>query len=703
MRKLLVAPLVVLVPALAVATEVRRFALDTPRDLADARGRGVAVYPDGTLRALPPLESRAAFDEPLGLALAVAPDGIAWVGTGNPARVWRVDAGGKKLVAEPAADQVTALLVDPRGDLYVATASPALLLKVTGTGGTAVEVGRLADGNLWDLAWFGNNVIAAAGNPGRLLRLAPKGLELAAPIPDRHARCLAVVGETLLIGTSGKGLIVRWDGRGTPGVLADSSFTEIAALAVAPDGTAWAAALTGDPTLGKPPARDAAAGAGAGAGAEATVTVSATEGAPAGGAADKASGASEILRVLGNGAVTTAHRFAKQIAGTLAWGERGVVVGTGLEGELWQLTEGVAAQLDSVDAAQVVRVTAGGEWVLTQAPVTLLRRAGQPRGTLTSPVLDAGQPAAWGETLVRADRADAGACTIRFRAGAAAEPDEGWSDWGKAQPCADARPDAPPARYLQWQVALEPPRPATVERVEVAYRQLNLPPEVKSLTVHRPGEIFLKGPPPSDRVVEVQHPELSGIFTTLGDDDNERQATLGKRYYRVGYRTLSWKAEDPNGDPLTFTVEIQPAGGTSWWPVRSELESTSLAVDTQALADGVYRFRLTASDEPANPGAPTTTTALSSHLTVDNAPPKITVTRAGDVWRVSVEDGLSPLAVVEWNRDADRWHALAPADGLLDGRRESFEIPAAAGRHVLAVRAHDEHHNRATVAVEELP
>ena len=697
MRKLLVAPLVVLVPVLAGATEVRRFALDTPRDLAEARGRGVAVFPDGTLRALPPLERRATFDEPLGLALAVAPDGTAFVGTGNPARVWRVGSGGKELVAEPAADQVTALLVDPRGDLYVATASPALLLKVPRGSGAAVEVGRLAEGNLWDLAWFGGGLVAAAGNPGRLLRLAPRGLELAAPIPDRHARCLAVAGPLLLVGTSGKGLIARWDGRGAPGVLADSSFTEIAALAVAPDGTAWAAALTGDPTLGKPPARDA------GAGAEAAVTVSATEGAPAGGAADKASGASEILRVFANGAVTTAHRFAKQIAGTLAWDERGVVVGTGLEGELWQLTEGVAAQLDGVDAAQVVRLAAGGEWVLTQGPVTLLRRTGEPRGSLTSPVLDAGQPAAWGEALVRADRAEAGACTIRFRSGAIADPDDSWSDWGKALPCAEARPDAPPARYLQWQVALEPPKPATVERVEVAYRQLNLPPEVKSLTIHRPGEIFLKGPPPSDRVVDVQHPELSGIFTTLGDDDNERQAALGKRYWRVGYRTVSWKVEDPNGDPLAFTVEIQPAGATAWWPVRTDLDSTNLAIDTQALADGVYRFRLTASDEPANPGAPATTTALSPHLTVDNAPPRITLTRAGDVWRVAVEDELSPLAAVEWNRDADRWHAVAPADGLLDGRRESFEIPAAAGRHVLAVRVADEQHNRATVAVEEGP
>jgi hypothetical protein len=698
MRKLLPASVAVLVAALAGATEVRRFALDTPRALAGARGQGVAVDPDGTLRALPPLERSAAFDEPLGLALAVAPDGTAWVGTGNPARVWRVGKGGKELVGEPAADQVTALLLDPRGDLYVATAAPALLLRLPRGGGPAIEVGRLAEGNLWDLAWFDGGVVAAAGNPGRLLRLAPRGFELAAAIPDRHARCLAVAGEALLIGTSGKGLILRWDGRATPGVLADSSFTEIAALAVAPDGTAWAAALTGDPTLGKPPSRDTAAGASA----EATVTVSAGEGVAPAAAPDKGTNVSEVLRVLANGAVTTAHRFSKQIAGALAWGEQGVVIGTGLEGELWRLGAGVAAQLDAVDAAQVVRIAGGGEWVLTQGPVALLRRGGAPRGTFTSPVLDAGQPAEWGEAAVSVGRPEPGPCTIRFRSGAAAEPDDGWNPWGKAAPCGRVKPDAAPARYLQWQVALDAPAPV-VERVEVAYRQLNLPPEVTALTVHEPGEIFLKGPPPSDRVVEVQHPELSGIFTTLGDNDSERQASLGKKYYRVGYRTLSWKVEDPNGDPLRFTVEIQPAGGTAWWPVRDDLESVNLAIDTQALADGVYRFRLTASDEPANPGAPATVQALSGHVTVDNSAPVVTVKRAGELWQVTVEDRRSRVAAVEWNRDADRWHAVAPVDGLLDGPSERFEIPAVAGRHVLAVRATDEHHNRATVAVEEGP
>ena len=215
--------------------------------------------------------------------------------------------------------------------------------------------------------------------------------------------------------------------------------------------------------------------------------------------------------------------------------------------------------------------------------------------------------------------------------------------------------------------------------------------------------MFIKGAPPADRIVEVEHPDLSGIFTTLDDDASDRQLTLGKKYYRVGFQSLSWKADDPNGDPLRFDVEVQPAGADRWWPLRERLETTVLALDTQALADGVYRFRLTATDEPANPEAPARASRLSGFVTVDNTPPRVTVARHGSEWLIVAEDASSPITRVEWNRDADSWHALAADDGLLDGRRETFRLPIAPGAHILAVRAVDDHHNRAVATAEERP
>jgi hypothetical protein len=701
MRSFLASLACLLALASGEAAQTRRFVLDTPRALAGATGRGVAVFPDGSLRPLAPLETAVVFEEPLGLALAVAPDGTAYVGTGHPARIYRVHEGKKELLGEVKADQITALMLDPEGNLWATTAAPATLVRILRGKATAEPVATLAEGDLWDLAWFKGGLVAAAGNPGRLLRLGGKGFEVAVPIPDHHARCLAVSGELLFIGTSGKGLVLRWDGSGAPGVLYDSGFTEIAALTVSPDGIVYAAGLTGDPTLGRP-AKD-------GGGSNASVTVSVTEGpaAAAPPAAEKGGSAtSEIIRILPAGAATVAHRFTKPIADALVWGEQGLVIGTGMEGELWQLVDGAAAQLDAVNATQVVRLASGGSVVLTAGPVKLLQRRGPPHGTFTSPVLDAGQPARWGEAAMRGQLPSEGACTIRFRSGATAQPDETWSVWSAPRPCGSAPASAPPARNLQWQVELRPSTKDStlrIGRVEVAYRQVNLPPEIKEFTVHEPGEIFLKSPPPSDRVIETQHPDLSGIFTTLDDEGSDRQAALGKKYYRVGYQSLSWKVEDPNGDPLRFKLEVQRAGNDSWWTVRDNLETTVIALDSEALADGMYRFRLTATDAPANPEAPATDQALSSWVVVDNTPPVLTVTRQGDVFVITVDDALSPIAQVEWNRDADRWHPIAADDGVLDSQHERFHIPVAPGTHVLAIRALDDHHNRATVAVEEKP
>lgn len=676
----------------AEAALVKAFQADTPQALANARSQGVAIFPDGSLVAMPPLVKVAEFEEPLGLALAVAADGTAYVGTGHPARVWQVRNGTKTKLADLQADQVTALLVAPDGTLWAATAVPATLVRFA-SAGTPSVISTLPEGNLWDLAWFKGQLVAAAGNPGRLLRLGKNGLELLAIVPDRHARCLATSGDALLVGTSGRGLVLRWSGEGPLGVLHDSSFSEIAALAVDRSGTAYAAALTGDPTLGKAPSAEG----------EGSVTVTTSD---ASTSAATGNAVSEILRIMPPGAVVTAHRFDKQLASALDVADGSLVIGTGLEGELWQLVEGVPARLDTVNAAQVVRLAAGGCWVLTQSPVALFQRRGTPAGTFTSPPLDAGQPARWGEVAVTAAVGSGGRCAVRLRSGATAQPDDTWSEWSQPLPCGNATATVPPARYAQWQVELAAPADgtATVARVKVAYRQLNLPPDIQSVTVHEPGQVFLKMPPPADRIVEVQHPDLSGIFTTLDEDDTgERQSTLGKLYYRIGYQTVSWKASDPNGDPLRFDVEIAREGGDTFMPVRRNVDATLLSLDTQALPDGSYRFRITASDAEANPEEPARAVRLSPAFVVDNTPPVVRATRRGEWWIVTVQDALSPLVRVEWNRDGEGWHALAAEDGLLDGRSETFRLGIAPGRHVLSVRAVDDHHNRTTVAVEETP
>jgi hypothetical protein len=161
-------------------------------------------------------------------------------------------------------------------------------------------------------------------------------------------------------------------------------------------------------------------------------------------------------------------------------------------------------------------------------------------------------------------------------------------------------------------------------------------------------------------------------------------------------------AADPNTDALRFGLELESRSGFVL-PVRDRITASQLGVDTSAVPDGTYRFRLTASDEADNPENPQTSERVSRWFTVDSTPPTVQLERSGATWVAVVSDELSPIVRAEWSRDGDRWQALAPVDGLLDGREERFELPAAAdGRHLLVVRVLDRHHNRATAgAVEE--
>ncbi len=86
----------------------------------------------------------------------------------------------------------------------------------------------------------------------------------------------------------------------------------------------------------------------------------------------------------------------------------------------------------------------------------------------------------------------------------------------------------------------------------------------------------------------------------------------------------------------------------------------------------------------------------SESFDIDNTPPAVSIGAVGRegsrfVVPVEVRDADSPLTKVEYSLDAQKWQTAYPRDGMLDSRRELFEIrldEAAAGR-VVVVRASD--------------
>src|SRR6202011_3207168 len=123
------------------------------------------------------------------------------------------------------------------------------------------------------------------------------------------------------------------------------------------------------------------------------------------------------------------------------------------------------------------------------------------------------------------------------------------------------------------------------------------------LVVQDPAVVFITGSyPPAPQVVEATNPDEYGIFTSLEPARNASDP--GKRVFRKGYRTFTWRAHDDNGDSLRYSLSFRRRGGAAWLRLRDNVEETSMNFDTSQLPDGDYELRLTVSDATDNPDAP---------------------------------------------------------------------------------------------------
>ena len=679
----------------ADTTATQRWVVDTAQELLEGRGDNVEVTSEGLLRVVAGWTPGPLFDEPVVMAAAPTADGALIVGTGHPARLYEVRGGSSELLVEVPAEQITALLIEPDGGVLVAAVAPGALYRWDGV--ILTSVGQLSDGGIWDLEFFGGRVVAAGGSPATVYRLDDRGLVRWVELPDVHASCLEAHGDRLLVGTSDKGLILSIDREGRVGIVADSPFTEISDIAIG-DGAVWATALVGEPVATtKVPKNNGSNEETGKVSAEVTVTTELKLPTVNGKTAT-----SEVIRLTPEGGLLSVHRFLKEVASAIAWDGEGMLVGTGYEGEVWRFVEDGGARLATVDAVQVVGIVNGGAALLTQGPGRVLwrNREGGVTGRFRSPAQKFDQPVRFGE--YRIDPAD-DSLRIRFRSGVSAKPDDTWLEWTEWMAAPFGRVSLPTASSLQWELEIPAANGGSpvVDRVEVAVVEVNLPPRIAELKVEEPGVVFLAAPPSAGPVIEAVHPDFNGIFTVIDEATRKKSnSTKGKKYYRAGFRTVSWKASDDNKDPLRFRLEVENRDAFRF-EVRNRITGTQLGVDTSALPDGVYRFRLTASDAPRNPASALDSNRVSRWFVVDNSPPAVRIDRSGNTWTATVSDALSPIVRAEWSRDGKSWQALAPADGLLDGRDESFEFPAASGRHMVVVRVVDRQHNRSTASAVE--
>jgi hypothetical protein len=680
-------------PMVLSASSVKIWVANSAADFSAGEARGVAVGTDGTLVPGPALQKLGGIEEPVLFSAVAGPGGELFVGTGDSGHVLRVSPrGGVEVYTRLPENEVTALRLGPDGALYAGTSPGGKVYRIV-DGKSAVYYETKAQ-YVWCLAFTGSTLWVGTGLPGEIHRVDSAGHGSRLPgVEDAHVRTLFVDGRgRLWAGTSGSGRVLRLDGEKVATVY-DSGKTEISSIAADRSGRVWAAASSASSGGGTsepisvpataPPPRPPKAPTTPGedeekARAEVTVTVSGPRLAPARGSPGKYS--SEVVLFGDDEPPRPVWKSDDEIVFDLAPGsDDAILAATGPSGKLYAIEPNSSSLVRTFDETQVTLLA--GHDVGTNGGSALYRPwSGAPPGEYVSAVKDTGRTSRFGAFHWEGDAPPGTTLQFAFRSGESSRPDDTWSPWSPWVSGADARKvDAPDGRYVQWKVRMSAAagRSPQVRRVDVAYRNRNVSPEIESFQALDPTEVLARSGTGGSNVFESSTPDEKGIFTSLEDSRSEGTP---RKLYRKGYRTLQWKAKDPDGDTLVYDLEFRPIGGSGWIRLKKDLRDSFYAFDSTSLPDGEYVFRLSASDADVNPGEGKVTSRESAPVRIDNTPPEIRVLgRSPGRLEIEAVDAGSPIVEAEYSVDAREWIRMEPADGLSDPPREIYTIRLEAG------------------------
>jgi len=716
------------------AAQPQFWKIEGARDFLAGTTDGLSVDSEGRVRLAPESRSLHETEAPYVWSLARDSKGVVYAGTGNDGKVFRVENGEGKLFYDAPELEVHALAAGPDGKLYAGTSPDGKVYAIDGTGKADIFYDP-SDRYIWSLAFDARgNLLVGAGAEGRVHRVDRQGkAQVLFSSGETHVTALATDRTgTVYAGSAPGGILYRIDATGKVFVLHDSPYREVKALDVGPDGSLYAAVIDGKERdegparAPSPPVPPPTIQTG-----EVTVTESFTVMAPLMPVPSPSPRSVEtprpgtakgaVLRILPSGEVDTLWSSGDEMPHSLVVHEESVVIGTGNKGKLYRIrNDRTWTMVSSFPAEQVTAIhggAAGALFLATSNPGKVYGMEGKPgtAGTFTSEPQDTETVSTWGRLRWLASQPEGTEVEIQTRSGNTGSPDSTWSDW--SPPYGDSQGDpvtSARARFLQVRVVLagKDGRSPILDSVSTAYLQRNLRPEVQSVTVHPPGEVFqkplsLSGEP--EILGLEQGPQAEPRATAPHLRGGLPPATsYSRKLFQRGIQTFSWKAEDPNEDALAYQVHYRPAGETRFRLLRKGLTDSVLAWDTTTVPNGRYVVRVVASDSPANPEALALTGERESlPFDVDNTPPSVSATLVGRSptrVKVVVRDDSSLVRRAEFSVDGGPWQEVHPVDGINDSLEETYEITvgelSSAGPHLLVARAADLLGNLASARVE---
>jgi hypothetical protein len=707
-------------------------------DLLQGTLQGVLLTKEGELRLAP--ETQTVFNPEQTLALSLASDGRhnLYIGTGHQGKVYRVglDMKGSLFFTAEEPD-VFAMAEGPDSALYVATSPEGKIYRVTADGKSKVFFDPKTK-YIWALAFDKQGrLYAGTGDRGLIFRIDPDGKgKVFFDSHQTHIMCLTEDNSgNLLAGSVPDGLIYRIPPDGKPFVLYKADYPEIHDLAVDSHGSIYAAALGamgGQPV----PFQLAAPQGGNGAqGGVATVTVTASRGdevpedtkdqKPAqtrrAGASFNRPAAAPLVTMTprtptGRGALVriqpdlTAETIwtsnKESVFGLALHGNR-VLFTTDQDGRIFEVNPSEDGQnltllFETHESLATRLLYRGDDLFVATSNIAKLMRLGLANGregTYESSVKDTKFVSKWGVMAWRAAVPQGTSLKFYARSGNSDRPDPTWSDWsGPYSNSEGSAIECPSARYFQWKAVLQgsPEGSPVVDDVTISYLNQNLPPTIQSLNVSSAGERT----GPTGIPAQSASPLSQGAAVTVTSGPTVISGPVPPVFQsdQQSPTVLTWQAQDPNGDQLTYSLYARATDENEWHLLKDKTHQTIYTLEPNTLPDGKYVAKLVASDSESNPPSMAREDSLeSAPFWIDNTPPQVRVLSQSVTLNVAeihfqASDDTSPLRAAEVSQDGKEWCDINSDDGIIDSRTETFTVRTgnlSPGEHVIILRAFD--------------
>ena len=671
----------------------------------------VSVSKEGSLSVGPAMTKLFESTEAVVWTSVQGPNGNLYVGTGHQGRVYKIDSSGKaELLWDAPEIEIFALAVGEDGDVYAGTSPNGKVYRINSKG-EGKEFFDPKAKYIWSLVIREKELLVATGDEGKVYRVGGSGDgEEYFNSKQRHAISLALDQQgRLLVGTDPNGVVYRVDAKDKAFGLYDADLPEVRSIHPNAEGEILVGAMGGAQSLLDQTVQAVTAAATFSVTATASGSASAGSPIPLQAAPVAASQpvvsygieTTALLRIRPENGVdklwTSTEENILAVSGTPG-DAQGLLFATDRLGRIYRWSGGdqvaLVTQTDQQQITSLLTTDAGVIATTAHSGIVYRIEPGlADDGVYETGVHDAGTVARWGRLKWRGG----GNLEFRTRSGNSFRPDDTWSEWSTEVEGAEGGTiTSPRARYLQWRVKMS--RDAVVESAEVSYLPRNRRPTIASITVK---EEAASGSASSSADSSSSSADTSSVYsiTVSASGTGTSPASSAKRQSLSGggdtKLAIAWTAVDADGDDLRAKVEFRGEDETAWKTIKQDVTEAKVTIDSEALADGRYRFRVEVSDALSNPDADAETAEKTSEsILIDHTAPAVRLveTQGREATLFEATDGASMLERAEYSIDAGPWRPIYSDDGILDSRNEKFTVRLAdltEGERLVTIRVRD--------------